>query len=131
MDNRIFFWNVMGRITLLILTSFLFIWFVQIVAVELLFTVLTGFVLITLQVILLTKYVLSLSHVLEQFIESIGREEIPEIRFRTGRITFRGLRERSNTIKKSMNTGRLEREIQPDSDSCCKLRRSGDVLLQT
>jgi len=110
MDNRIFFWNVMGRITLLILTSFLFIWFVQFVAVELFFTILTGTIIITLQVILLAKYVLSLSQVVEQFVASIGREEIPEIRFKTGRIAFKGLRERSNTIKQSMNRGRLEKE---------------------
>lgn len=110
MDNRIFFWNVLGRITLLILTSFLFVWFVQVWAEELFFTILTGTVIIVIQVLLLTKYVLSLSHVLEEFIDSIGKEEIPEIRFRTGKIAFRGLRERSNTIKQRMNQGRLEKE---------------------
>ncbi len=110
MESRIFFWNVILRVGLLIITTFVFVWIVESRENEWIFSLLTCTVVITLQVVLLTRYVLRLSRVLEQFIESIGQEEIPEIQFRTGRILFRGLKERSNTIKQGMNARRLEKE---------------------
>jgi nitrogen fixation/metabolism regulation signal transduction histidine kinase len=110
MESRIFFWNVILRVGLLIITTFVFVWILESLENEWIFSLLTGAVVITLQIVLLTRYVLRLSRVLEQFIESIGNEEIPEIQFRTSRILFKGLKERSNIIKQGMNERRLEKE---------------------
>ena len=110
MSSRIFFWNIVARVGLIIGTSFLFIWFAKSAVVEFVFILLTGIFLITLQVLLLTRYVLGITRVIEQFIDSIGREESPEIQFGTGKALFRRLKERSNAIKESMNARRLEKE---------------------
>jgi len=91
-------------------TVFLFIWLREKLLVEFLFTLLAGLFLIVLQVFLLTRYVLGITRVIEQFIEAIGREETPEIQFGTGNALFRKLKERTNVIKQSMNARRLEKE---------------------
>lgn len=110
MNSRIFFWNVMARVGLITGTSFLFIFLAKSVAVEWLFTLLAGIFLVSLQVVLLTRYVLGISRVMEQFIESVGKEDTPEIRFKRGGKLFRKLEERSNEIKEGMNARRLEKE---------------------
>ena len=109
MESRIFFWNIFIRVALLIATSFLFVWLIQTTKVEFIFIVLTGVVLITLQVFLLTRYVSGLTRVMELFLDAVGKEEIPEIRFRSGKAPFRKLMEKSNTIKEAMNARRLEK----------------------
>ncbi|MCK5694511.1 MAG: hypothetical protein KAI08_16720, partial [Bacteroidales bacterium] len=100
----------MARVALLMATVFLFIWFVETLKVEILFTLLVGAFLITLQVFLLTRYVLGITRVIEQFIVAIGKEESPEILFGTGKALFRELKEQSNSIKQAMNARRLEKE---------------------
>jgi len=110
MSSRIFFWNIVVRVGLIIGTSFLFIWFAENTVEEFLFILLTGIFLIILQVLLLTRYVLGITRVIEQFIDAVGREETPEIQFGTGKALFRRLKEHSNTIKESMNARRLEKE---------------------
>lgn len=110
MNRRIFFWNIMARVGLLIATAFLFIWLAETLLVEFLFTLLLGTFLITLQVFLLSRYVLGITRVIEQFVDAIGREETPEIQFGTGKALFRKLKERSNAIKQAMNARRLEKE---------------------
>jgi two-component system nitrogen regulation sensor histidine kinase NtrY len=110
MSSRIFFSNILIRVGLIICTSFVFIWFAESAKVEFVFILLTGILLITLQVYLLTRYVLGISRVIEQFIDAVGREETPEIQFGTGKALFRRLKERSNAIKASMNARRLEKE---------------------
>ena len=100
----------MARVALLMATVFLFIWFAEILQVEFLFTLLVGTFLITLQVFLLTRYVLGVTRVIEQFIYAIGKEETPEIQFGTGKALFRSLKEQSNSIKQAMNARRLEKE---------------------
>ena len=100
----------MARIILLMATVFLFIWFVETLQVEILFTLLTGTFLLALQVFLLTRYVLGITRVIEQFIVAIGKEESPEILFGTGKALFRELKEKSNSIKRAMNARRLEKE---------------------
>jgi two-component system, NtrC family, nitrogen regulation sensor histidine kinase NtrY len=110
MDSRFFFWNISARVGLLIATSFLFVWFVQTTEVEFIFIVLTGLVLLLLQVFLLTRYVSSLTRVMELFLDAVGKEEVPEIRFRSGKAPFRKLMEKSNAIKETMNARRLEKE---------------------
>jgi len=110
MNSRIFFWNIFARIGLIIATSFLFIWFAEAAVVEFVFILLTSTFLITLQVLLLTKYVRGITRVIEQFIDADGREETPEIQFGTGRTLFQKLKERSNAIKEAMNARRLEKE---------------------
>jgi nitrogen fixation/metabolism regulation signal transduction histidine kinase len=91
-------------------TIFLFIWFVETLQVEIIFTILVGIFLIALQVLLLTRYALGLTRVLEQFMDAIGKEESPEILFGTGKTLFRQLKEKSNFIKQAMNARRLEKE---------------------
>ena len=110
MNSRIFFWNIVARVALLMATIFLFIWFADILRVEFLFTLLVGTFLIILQVFLLTRYVLGITRVIEQFIDAIGKEETPEIQFGTGKALFRRLKEQSNSIKQAMNARRLEKE---------------------
>ena len=110
MNRRIFFWNIVARVGLLIITAFLFIWLAESLQVEFIFTLLMGILLMALQVYLLTRYVLGITRVIEQFIEAIGREETPEIRFDTGTALFRGLKEKSNAIKQALNERRLEKE---------------------
>ena len=110
MDSRFFFWNISARVGLLIATSFLFVWFVQTTEVEFIFIVLTGLVLLLLQVFLLTRYVSSLTRVMELFLDAVGKEEVPEIRFRSGKAPFRKLMEKSNAIKETMNARRREKE---------------------
>ena len=110
MNSRIFFWNIVARVALLMATIFLFIWFAEILRVEFLFTLLVGTFLIILQVFLLTRYVLGITRVIEQFIDAIGKEETPEIQFGTGKALFRRLKEQSNSIKQAMNARRLEKE---------------------
>ena len=110
MNSRIFFWNILARLALILATSFLFVWFAETLAVEFLFTLVTGTFLIALQVLLLTRCVLSITRVMEQFIEAVGKEESPEIQFGTGKKLFQKLKEESNLIKKSMNARRLEKE---------------------
>ena len=110
MNSRIFFWNILARVALIIATALLFIWFAETLLVEFLFTLLTGTFLITLQVFLLTRYVLGITRVIEQFIDAIGKEETPEIQFGTGKALFRKLKEQSNSIKQAMNARRLEKE---------------------
>ena len=110
MSSRIFFWNIMARVALIIGTSFLFVLFTKSASVEFIFILLTGILLIALQVYLLTRYALGITKVIEQFIESVGREESPEIQFRTGKSLYKGLKERSNAIKEAMNARRLEKE---------------------
>lgn len=110
MNRRIFFWNIMARVGLLITTVFLFIWLAETLLVEFLFTIVLGTFLITLQVFLLTRYVLGITRVIEQFVDAIGREETPEIQFGTGKALFRKLKERSNAINQAMNARRLEKE---------------------
>lgn len=110
MSSRIFFWNIVVRVGLIIGTSFLFIWFTESAATEFIFILCTGVILIALQVFLLTRYVLGITRVIEQFIEAVGREESPEIQFGTGKALFRRLKERSNAIKETMNARRLEKE---------------------
>jgi two-component system nitrogen regulation sensor histidine kinase NtrY len=110
MNSRIFFWNIMMRVGLIMATAFLFIWLTQTLFVEFIFTLLVGAFLIILQVFLLTRYVLGITRVIEQFMDDIGREETPEIQFGTGKALFRKLKERSNSIKQSMNARRLEKE---------------------
>jgi len=109
MDSRFFFWNISTRVGLLIATSFLFVWFVQTTEVEFIFIVLTGLVLLFLQVFLLTRYVSRLTRVMELFLDAVGKEEVPEIRFRSGKAPFRKLMEKSNAIKETMNARRLEK----------------------
>lgn len=110
MSSRIFFWNILARVGLIIGTSFLFIWFTERSGEEIIFILLTGTFLIALQVLLLTRYALGITRIVEQFIESIGREESPEVQFGTGRTLFRRLKERSNVIKEALNARRLEKE---------------------
>jgi nitrogen fixation/metabolism regulation signal transduction histidine kinase len=100
----------MARVALIIATVFLFIWFAETLLVEFLFTLLAGAFLITLQVFLLTRYVLGITRVIEQFIDAIGKEETPELQFGTGKALFRKLKEQSNSIKQAMNARRLEKE---------------------
>ena len=109
MESRIFFWNIFTRVVLLIATSFLFVWLVQTTEVEFIFIVLTGVVLIVLQVPLLTRYVSGLTRVMELFLDAVGKEEVPEILFRSGKAPFRKLMEKSNAIKEAMNARRLEK----------------------
>jgi two-component system nitrogen regulation sensor histidine kinase NtrY len=109
MESRIFFWNIFARVVLLIATSFLFVWLAQTTEVEILFIVLTGVVLIALQVLLLTRYVSGLARVMELFLDAVGKEEVPEILFRSGKAPFRKLMEKSNDIKEAMNARRLEK----------------------
>jgi len=110
MNSRIFFWNIIARLALILLTSFLFVWLSETLAVEFLFTLVTGTVLVFLQVLLLTRYVLGITRVMEQFIDAVGKEEIPEIQFGQGKKLFQRLKERSNLIKQSLNARRLEKE---------------------
>lgn len=110
MDSRIFFWSVMARLALILGSSALFIWLVQTLEVEMIFTMTCGAFLITVQVILLSRYVLRLSRVMEQFMQSVSGEGSPEIKFKTGKRLYRKLTEQSNTIKASMNARRLEKE---------------------
>jgi len=110
MSSRIYFWNILARVSLIIATSFLFIWFTQKVQVEFIFILLAGIFLISLQVYLLTRYTLGISRLIEQFIEAVGQEEGPEIQFGTGKVLFRSLKEKSNAIKEAMNQRRLEKE---------------------
>ena len=77
MNSRIFFWNIMMRVGLIMATAFLFIWLTQTLFVEFIFTLLVGAFLIILQVFLLTRYVLGIARVIEQFMDDIGREETP------------------------------------------------------
>ena len=91
-------------------TAFLFIWLTQILAVEFIFTLLSGSLLILLQIFLLTRYVLGITRVMEQFIDAIGREETPEIQFGTGKALFQKLKQQSNSIKQALNARRLEKE---------------------
>jgi len=97
----------MVRLALILATSFFLVWIVEILAMEFLFTLVTGIFLIALQVLLLTRYVLGITRVMEQFMEAVGKEETPEIQFGTGKKLFQELKERSNVIKRSMNTSRL------------------------
>ena len=110
MDSRIFFWSVMARLALILGTSALFVWLTRTLEVEMIFTIICGAILITVQVILLSRYVLRLSRVMEQFMESVSSEGSPEIRFKTGKRLYRKLTEQSNDIKASMNARRLEKE---------------------
>ena len=110
MNRQIFFWNIMTRVGLLIATAFLFIWLAETLLVEFVFTLLVGIFLIALQVFFLSRYVLGITRVIEQFMDAIGREETPEIQFGTGKSLFRGLKERSNVIKQALNARRLEKE---------------------
>jgi len=110
MSSRIYFWNILARVSLIIATSFLFIWLTQRAQVEFLFILLAGIFLICIQVYLLTRYTLGISRVIEQFIEAVGQEEGPEIQFGTEKVLFRKLKEKSNTIKEAMNRRRLEKE---------------------
>lgn len=110
MNRQLFFWNIIVRVGLLIATAFLFVWLTETLRVEFLFTLIVGGSLIILQIILLTRYVLGITRIIEQFIDSIGREETPEIQFGTGKTLFRKLKERSNSIKQAMNARRLEKE---------------------
>jgi len=100
----------MMRVGLIMATAFLFIWLTESLFVEYIFTLLAGAFLIILQVLLLTRYVLGITRVIEQFMDDIGREETPEIQFGTGKALFRKLKERSNSIKQAMNARRLEKE---------------------
>jgi len=100
----------MARVALIIATAFLFIWFAETLLVEFLFTLLVGTLLISLQVFLLTRYVLGITRVIEQFINAIGREGTPEVQFGTGKALFRKLMVQSNSIKQAMNARRLEKE---------------------
>ncbi|MEA3462929.1 MAG: HAMP domain-containing sensor histidine kinase [Bacteroidota bacterium] len=110
MNRHVFFWNIMVRIGLIIATIFLFIWLTETLLVEFLFTLAAGSLLIILQVVLLTRYVLGITRIIEQFIDAIGKEEAPEIQFGTGKALFQKLKERTNSIKQSMNARRLEKE---------------------
>ncbi len=110
MNSRIFFWNIIARLALILLTSFLFVWLAETLVVEFLFTLVTGTILVLLQVLLLTRYVLGITRVMEQFIDAVGKEEIPEIQFGQEKKLFQKLKERSNLIKKTMNARRLEKE---------------------
>lgn len=100
----------MLRVGLIMATVFLFIWLTETLLVEFLFTLLAGTLLLVLQVILLTRYVLGITRVIEKFMDAIGREETPEILFGSEKALFRKLKERSNTIKQSINARRLEKE---------------------
>jgi len=91
-------------------TAFLFIWLTETLVVEFVFTLLAGGLLILLQVYLLTRYVLGITRVMEQFIDAIGREETPEIQFGTGKAPFQRLKQHSNSIKQALNARRLEKE---------------------
>lgn len=110
MNRHVFFWNIMLRVGLIMATIFLFIWLTETLLVEFFFTLAAGSLLIILQVVLLTRYVLGITRVIEQFMDAIGREETPEIQFGTGKALFRELKERSNSIKQSMNARRMEKE---------------------
>ena len=61
----------MARVALIMATSFLFIWFAETLMVEFLFTLLLGTFLIIMQIFLLTRYVLGITRVIEQFIDAI------------------------------------------------------------
>ena len=100
----------MLRVGLLIATAFLFVWLTETLLVEFVFTLIVGILLITLQIFLLTRYVLGIIRVIEQFMDDIGREEAPEIQFGTGKSLFRKLKERLNSIKQTLNARRLEKE---------------------
>jgi nitrogen fixation/metabolism regulation signal transduction histidine kinase len=100
----------MARVGLIIATSLVFIWLTKSLVVERIFTLLVGTALIIMQVILLTKYILKLSKVMEQFIDAVGNEGSPEIHFHTGSALFKKLEERSNSINEGIKTRRLEKE---------------------
>jgi len=110
MNSRIFFWNIMARIALLMATVFLFIWFAETLRVEFLFTLSVGIFLITMQVFLLTRYVLGISKVIEQVIHAIEKDETPELLFGRETALFQKLKEQSNSIKQGMIARRLEKE---------------------
>jgi len=46
---------------------------------------------------------------MEQFMDAVSREGTPEIQFRTGNALYRGIKERSNSIKRMINARRLEK----------------------
>jgi two-component system, NtrC family, nitrogen regulation sensor histidine kinase NtrY len=110
MNSRIFFSNILIRVVLIMATAFLFIWLTETLAVEFVFTLLAGILLILLQVYLLTRYVLGITRIMEQFIDAIGREETFEIQFGTGTALFQRLKQHSNSVKQAMNARRLEKE---------------------
>ena len=109
MNSRIFFWNIIVRVALIMATTFLFIWLTETAAVEFIFTIMAGAALIIIQVILLTRYVLGITRLMEQFLDAVSREGTPEIQFGTGNALFRRLKERSNSIKRMINARRLEK----------------------
>ena len=110
MSSSIFFWNILVRIGLITGTAFLFVWFAHSARWEFIFILLTGTFLLILQVFLLTRYVVGISRIIEQFIEAVGREESPEILFGADNALYRKLKERSNAIKEAMNRRRMEKE---------------------
>jgi len=87
---------------------FAFVWLVRTLQEEVLFTILTGALVILLQVVLLTRYVMQLARVLEKFIDSMGRLNASEIQFSTRETPFKGLKAKSNVIQENVRSGRLE-----------------------
>ena len=110
MNSRIFFWNVLVRVGLIITTSFVFIWLLGSLGDEWFFTLVAGTILIILQVFLLTRYILKLSKVMEQFMDAVGNEDSPEVRFHTEGKLFKRLEERSNSLNEGIRARRLEKE---------------------
>jgi len=110
MNSRIFFWNVLLRVGLIIATSFVFIWLLGSLEDEWIFTLVAGIFLLTLQVFLLTRYILKLSKVMEQFMDAVGNVDSPEVRFHTDGKLFKRLEERSNSLKEGIRARRLEKE---------------------
>ena len=110
MNSRIFFWNVLVRVGLIIVTSFIFVWLVESRGEEWFFTLVVAAILVSLQVYLLTRYILKLSKVMEQVMEEVGNEESHEIRFHTKGGLFKKFEEHSNSIKEGIKARRLEKE---------------------
>lgn len=113
MISKQLFFNLLWRTILPLATGTFFVWLAfNILNEEILFTLLTGLILVSLEVWFLTRYVSGINRLLVEFVETVGREHSESIFIRERGSFSPRLARQLNKMKKEMLRARMELERQ-------------------
>jgi nitrogen fixation/metabolism regulation signal transduction histidine kinase len=111
MVGKTLFFNLIWRVALLIITSIAIIFMaIRMLDRESVFTLLTGTLLLIVQIYLLTRYILSINKTLISFIDTVGSSSATELKFHAKSTDFQSLESRLNQLKLDVSTSRFEEQ---------------------
>ena len=111
MIGKELFFNLIWRVALLIATSLGIILIAfKMLGRESVFTLITGAILIVVQIYFLTSYVLRINKTLISFIDSVGSWSATELQFHEEHPGFTSLESRLNQLKSDVTSSRYEEQ---------------------